>query len=100
MRTYILDTEMVFQVTGKRVTVPQMLLSQVMEGKEGRKTERYEFLPTCKIKVNSRGIRDKYERQALKHLEDDTGEYFYKLKIKEGFLQKSFVNILTHIYGI
>ena len=50
--------------------------------------ERYEFLLTCKIKVSSRGIRDKYERQALKHLEDDTGEYFYKLKIREGFLQK------------
>ena len=45
--------------------------------------ERYEFPLTCKIKVNSRWIRDKYERQALKHLEDNIGEYFYKLKIRK-----------------
>lgn len=45
--------------------------------------ERYEFLLTCKIKVTSRWIRDKYERQALKHLEDNIGEYFYKLKIRK-----------------
>ena len=41
MHTYILDTEMVFQVTGKRMTVPQMLLSQVMiQGKEGEEDRK------------------------------------------------------------
>ena len=45
MHTYILDTEMVFQVTGKRMTVPQMLLSQVMEGKVGEE-DRKIWIPT------------------------------------------------------
>ena len=57
---------------------------------KGRKRERYEFFLPSQIKNQFQvDQRLKYERQALEHLEDNIGEYFYNtVQDKEQFLKK------------